>query len=55
MTFSNTHLELVLHHVEGVTREVNFLYAINDFLFCLWISGLFSQFPQLLLWGEKEK
>lgn len=45
MTFSNTHLKLVLHHVKGITGEVHFLYTINDFLFCLWIRGLFSQFP----------
>lgn len=50
-----THLKLVLHHVKGVTGEVHFLYAVNDFLFCEWIGGLLPQFPQLFLFGEKEK
>lgn len=39
----------MLHHVEGVVREVDLLYAVDDLLLCLWVDGLLPQLPQLLL------
>lgn len=39
----------MLHHVEGVVREVDLLYAVDDLLLCLGVDGLLPQFPQLLL------
>lgn len=42
-------LQLVLHHVEGVVREVHLLYAVDNLLLCLGVNGLLPQLPQLLL------
>ncbi len=42
-------LQFVLHHVEGVGREVDLLDAIDDLLLCLRVDGLLPQLPQLLL------
>lgn len=42
-------LQFMLHHVEGVVREVDLLYAVDDLLLCLGVDGLLPQLPQLLL------
>lgn len=39
----------MLHHVEGVIREVDLLDAVDDLLLRLRVDGLLSQLPQLLL------
>lgn len=46
-------LQFVLHHVEGVVREVDLLDAVDDLLLRLGVNGLLPQLPQLLL-EEKE-
>ncbi len=42
-------LQLVLHHVEGVVREVDLLDALDDLLLRLGVDWLLPQLPQLLL------
>lgn len=42
-------LQFMLHHVEGVTGEVDLLDAVDDLLLCLGVDGELSQLPQLLL------
>lgn len=42
-------LQFVLHHVEGVVREVDLLDALDDLLLRLGVNGLLPQLPQLLL------
>lgn len=42
-------LQFVLHHVEGVVREVDLLDALDDLLLRLGVDGLLPQLPQLLL------
>lgn len=42
-------LQFVLYHVEGVIGKVDLLNALDDLLLRLWVNGLLSQLPQLLL------
>lgn len=39
----------MLNHVEGVVREIDLLYAVDDLLLLLGVDGLLPELPQLLL------
>lgn len=52
---SESDLQLVLHHVEGVVREVDLLNAVDDLLLRLGVDRLLPQLPQLLLQDDEDR
>lgn len=50
-------LQFMLHHVEGVVGEVDFLDAVDNLLLRLRVNGLLPHLPQLLLkwWWDRDR